>query len=637
MSGIAGFVDTRLNLSEAGLTGVVDRMTIQLLHRGPDDGGSAVDASMGLALGCRRLAIQDRSKNGQQPMESANRRYLIAFDGAIYNFRNLRKELQAGGVRGWRGTSDTEVLLFAISRIGVAGALDRSDGVYAFALWDRQAKRLHLVRDRLGEKPLYYGWCGTAFLFASELKALVAHPSWQGAIDRQAAAAYMQFGYVPAPLTIYHGIQKLLPAHWLTLDLDGLKPGVLPVPRRYWNQRTLIEHAVEAPYDGDIDAAVGRLDQILGRSLERRLAADVKVGMHLSGSVASHTMAAMASETSAEPIRTFSIGYDDRDRRAVYQTRTVARWLGTEHTTLQAPKEAPMRVIDRLPRIFDEPFAGRTQLQAVFLAEALREHTSAAISDIGGGALFGGGPRRRAAQNHWQHIRHNSVRRGLAAFALRWCPFRTLNRFSSAGDWLFEALSKSAGPTPEFLLARYRTFWQGIDNPMHRFDFMPGDDATSWSPAIPSSARLLNADVSTTLPNDSLAALDHASMAVGIQMRAPMLNRELVEFVLSLPTAESGGKGMAERALMQLAEHYTGGDLEIADIADSGPPLADWLRGPLVDWADDLLSPERLKEDDLLRCEPILAAWRQHRDGTADRSGDLWTVLMFQAWRAEWL
>lgn len=637
MSGIAGFVDTRLNLSEAGLTGIIDRMTIQLLHRGPDDGGSVVDASMGLALGCRRLAIQDHSKNGRQPMESANRRYLIALDGAIYNSRELRKELQSSGMRGWRGTSDTEVLLFAISRIGVAGSLDRSDGVYAFALWDRQAKRLHLVRDRLGEKPLYYGWCGTAFLFASEIKALVAHPSWRGAVDRQAAAAYMQFGYVPAPLTIYHGIQKLPPAHWLTLDLDGLKPGVLPEPRRYWNQRALIEHAVETPYDGDIDAAVGRLDQILGRSLERRLAADVEVGVHLSGSVAAQAIAAMASDTAGEPIRTYSIGYDDRDRRAVDQARKVARWLGTEHTTLEMPKAAPTRIIDRLPRIFDEPFAGRNQLQAVFLAEALREHTNVVITGIGGEALFGGGPRRRAAQNHWQHIRDKSVRRKLAAFALRWCPFRTLNRLSSAGDRLFEMLSKSAGPTPEFLLARYRTFWQGIDNPMHRFDFMPDDHAATWMPATPSSARLLNADVSTTLPNDSLVALDRASMAMGVQMRAPMLNRELVEFVLSLPTTESGGKDMAERALMQLAEHYAGGDLEIADIADSGPPLAEWLRGPLVDWADDLLSPERLKEDDLLRADPILAAWRQHRDGTADRSGDLWTVLMFQAWRAEWL
>lgn len=637
MSGIAGFVDTRFNLSEAGMTDVIDRMIMQLVHRGPDDGGSVVDAPSGLALGCRRLAIQDRGKNGRQPMASANQRYLIVLDGAVYNFQELKQELLETGMRGWRGTSDVEVLLAAMSRIGVAGALDRCDGMYAFALWDRQAKRLHLVRDRLGEKPLYYGWCGTALLFASELKAMAEHPSWQGAIDRDAAAAYMQFGYVPAPLTIYHGIHKLPPAHWLTLDLDGLKPGVLPVPRRYWNQRALIEHAVDEPYEGDIDAAVGRLDQILGKVLERRMSADVSVGVHLSGSVASQAIAAMASETAPEPIRTFSIGYNVRDRRAVEHANAVAQWLGTEHTTLEAPKEAPGRTIDRLPRLFDEPYAGRNQLQAVFLAEALREHTSAVISDVGGEALFGGGPRRRAAQNHWQHIRQNSVRRNLAVFALRWCPFRVLNYFSSAGDRLFEELSKSAGPTPEFLLARYRTFWQGVDNPMHRFDFMPHDDAFSWTPATPSSARLLNADVSTTLPNDSLVALDRASMAVGVQLRAPMLNRELVEFILSLPTIENGGKGMAERALLQLAEHYAGGDMEIAGIADTGPPLADWLRGPLVDWADDLLSPEQLKDDDLLRAEPILAAWRQHRDGTVDRSGDLWTVLMFQAWRAEWL
>jgi len=637
MSGIAGFVDTRLNLSEAALTGAIDRMTIQLLHRGPDDGGSVVDAPMGLALGCRRLAIQDRTKNGRQPMESANRRYLIVFDGAIYNFQELKKELLATGMRGWRGSSDTEVLLAAMSRIGVAGTLDRCDGMYAFALLDRQAKRLHLVRDRLGEKPLYFGWGGTSLLFASELKALAAHPSWQGAIDRQAAAAYMQFGYVPAPLTIYHGIRKLPPAHWITLDLDGLKPGVMPVPRPYWNQRVLIEHAVDAPYDGDIEAAVGRLDQILGRSVERRLSADVSVGVHLSGSVASHAIAAMASETATEPIRTFSIAYDDRERRTADQASAAARWLGSEHTALEAPKGAPMRTIERLPQVFDEPYAGRTQLQSVFLAEALREHTAAVISDVGGEALFGGGPRRRAAQNHWQHIRHKTTRRSLAAFALRWCPFRALNRFSSAGDWLFEKLSKTAGPTPEFLLARYRTFWQGVDNPMHRFDFMPYDDGTVWTPATPSAARLLNADVSTTLPNDSLVALDRASMAVGVQLRAPMLSRELVEFVLSLPTMENGGKGMAERALVQLAEHHAGGDLDITGAVDSGPPLAAWLRGPLADWAGDLLSPETLKQDDLLRAEPVLAAWRQHRDGMADRSGDIWTVLMFQAWRAEWL
>lgn len=644
MSGIAGFVDTSSSLSEESLTGVIDRMTAQLAHRGPDDSGSAVDAPSGLALGCRRLAIQDLSRDGKQPMTSANRRYMIVLDGAIYNFQELKTELQSTGMRTWRGTSDTEVLLGAISRIGVAGALDRSDGMYAFALWDRQARRLHLVRDRLGEKPLYYGWCGNSFLFASELKAMAEHPSWQGAIDRHAVAAYMQFGYVPAPVSIYHGVHKLPPAHWLTLDLDALRPGVLPVPRRYWNQQALIEHAVDAPYDGDIEAVVRRLDRILGKSLERRMVADVSVGAHLSGSVASLAIAAMAAETAEEPIRTFSIGYSDRDRQAVDQANAAARWLGTEHTTLEVPKHAPMRTIDRLPRLFDEPYAGRDQLQAVLLAESLRGHTTAVLSDVGGEALFGGGPRRRAAADHWRHIRQKPVRRNLAALALRWCPFRLLNSLWSAGasggalgDRLYESLSKSSGVTPEFVLARYRSFWQGVDRPMHRFDFLPGDHRVAWTPATPAAARLLNTDVATTLPNDSLVALDRASMAAGLQLRAPMLNRELVEFVLSLPTAENGGIGMAERALQQLTEHYAGGDREVAAIADRGPPLADWLRGPLIDWADDLLSPERLKGDDLLRAEPILAAWRQHRDDAIDRSGDLWTVLMFQAWRAEWL
>lgn len=644
MSGVAGFVDASSSLSEVSLTGIIDRMNAQLAHRGPDDSGSAVDAPSGLALGCRRLAVQDLSKNGQQPMTSANRRYMMVLDGAIYNFQELRTELQSTGMRTWRGTSDTEVLLAAISRIGVAGALDRSDGMYAFALWDRQSKRLHLVRDRLGEKPLYYGWCGNAFLFASELKAMAEHPSWQGAIDRDAAAAYMQFGYVPAPLSIYHGVHKLPPAHWLTLDLDALKPGVMPVPRRYWNQQALIEHAVDAPYDGDIEAVVGRLDRILGKSLERRMAADVPVAIHLSGSVASFAIAAMALETAEEPIRTFSIRYRDRNREEADQVSAAARGLGTQHRTLEAPETAPMRIIDQLPRLFDEPYAGRDQLQAVLMAESLRDHATAILSDAGGEALFGGGPRRRAAADHWRNIRQKPVRRSLATMALRWCPFRVLNALSPAGvgggalgDRLFESFSKSAGSTPEYLLARYRSFWQGVDRPMRRFDFLPGDQRNPWTPATPAAARLLNTDVATTLPNDSLVALDRAGMTVGLQWRAPMLNRELVEFVLSLPTAENGGMGMAERALHRMAEHYAGSDQEIAGNPDRGPPLADWLRGPLIDWADDLLSPERLKGDDLLRADPILAAWRQHRDGGVDRSGDLWTVLMFQAWRAEWL
>ncbi len=649
MSGIAGFVDTSFSMSEERLTGVVDRMTAQLVHRGPDDGGSAVDAPFGLALGCRRLAIQDLSKNGRQPMESVNRRYMIALDGAIYNFQELKADLQAGGMRSWRGRSDTEVLLAAVSRIGIAGALDRIDGMYAIALWDRQSKRLHLARDRLGERPLYYGWCGNAFLFASELKALVEHPAWQGAIDRQAVAAYMQAGYVPAPLSVYHGIYKLPPAHWLTLSLEAPKPGVLPVPRQYWNQRALIEHAVDTPYEGDLDAVATRLDRIFGKSLERRTIADVPVGAHLSGSVASVVIAAMIQETAETPIRTYCVGYGDRDRGIVDRASETARWLGTEHTTLEAPRDVPMHLVARLPRLFDEPYAGRDQLQAVLLAELVRERVAVILSDVGGEALFGGGARRRSALDHWRRIRDKPVRRNLAAMALRWCPFRLLNRLSPSGardgalgDRLYAGLSKSAGETPEFLLMRYRSFWQGVDRPMTPIEPYSElqravSQRVSWTRKTSAAARLLNADVATTLPNDSLVALDRAGMSVGLQLRAPMLSRELMEFVLSLPAAENGGVGMAARALQRLAERYAGGGEELGGGAGEHPPLADWLRGPLADWADDLLSPARLNGDDILRAEPILTAWRQHRDGMVDRSGDLWTILMFQAWRSEWL
>ncbi len=644
MCGIVGFVEAAPHRSGEEMTAIVQRMARRLIHRGPDDEGALVEPQLGLALGFRRLAVQDLSRNGNQPMTSANRRYVIVYNGEMYNFRELKEDLQRAGYRSWRSESDTEVLLAAISRIGVVGMLDRCDGMFAFALWDRQAQRLHLARDRMGEKPLYYGWAGSTLMFASELKALVEHPSWLGEIDPAAVSAFMRYSYVPAPLSIYRGIAKLPPAHWLTFDLANLRPGILPAPRPYWDAKGIAERTAADPFDGDLDAAVDELDRLLTRSVERRMVADVPLGAFLSGGIDSSAVVALMQKVANRPVLTFTVGFGDARYDEAVQARAVARHLGTAHTEIRAEADAPLAAVEKLPQIYDEPFADKSQLPTVLLAALTRKHVTTALSGDGGDELFGGYGRYPIATRQWARLsRRSAFSRRAARWAFQHLPLRAINALSSfgarpgrLGDKLYRMLADAANDAPERVLERLHARWRTVDAPAAPYRGGSFANAAVWPKLEDIEARLMYADAATFLPDDILVKFDRASMAVGLEARAPLLSREIVEFAWSLPVGFRLADGESKRVLRRLAARYV--PVELLDRPKQGfePPLADWLRGPLKDWADDLLQPDALAEDGLLRPEPIMDAWREHRDGVRDRNGDLWNVLMYQAWRAEW-
>ena len=644
MCGIAGFVDARPRRPAEEMAAIVQRMARQLRHRGPDDEGSLVDPSVGLAFGFRRLSIQDLSRNGNQPMTSANRRYVIVYNGETYNFRELKEDLQRAGYRSWRGSSDTEVLLAAISRIGVAGMLDRCDGMFAFALWDRQAQRLHLARDRMGEKPLYYGWAGSTLLFGSELKALLVHPSWVGEIDPAAVSAFMRYSYVPGPLSIYRGIAKLPAGHWVTFDLANLQPGTLPQPRPYWDSKGVAERAASEPFDGDLDAAVDALDRLLTQSVERCMVADVPLGAFLSGGIDSSAVAALMQKVAHRPVMTFTVGFGGGRYDESEPARAVARHLGTAHTEIHTDADALLHAVDRLARIYDEPFADKSQLPTVLLAQLTRNHVTTALSGDGGDELFGGYPRYPVAAREWARIaRLSAFSRGMARWASAHLPLHAFNALSGLGsrpgrwgDKLYRFLADTANDAPEKVLERAHARWRTVDKPAAPYADGYFMDRASW-PDLPAiEARLMYADTVTFLPDDILVKVDRASMAVGLEARAPLLCREIIEFAWSLPADFRLAGGESKRVLRRLAARYIPHELLERPKQGFEPPLADWLRGPLRAWAEDLLQPDALAADGLLQPEPILAAWREHRDGLRDRNGDLWNILMYQAWRAEW-
>jgi asparagine synthase (glutamine-hydrolysing) len=644
MCGIVGFVDASPHRTEEDLDSIVRRMAQRLVHRGPDDEGTLVHGESGLAFGFRRLAIQDLTPAGNQPMVSANERYVIVYNGETYNFRELRDDLQRIGMRNWRGTSDTEVLLAAISRIGVAGMLNRCDGMFAFALWDRQSHRLHLARDRMGEKPLYYGWAGGSFVFTSELKGLVEHPDWKGEIDRDAFAAFMRYGYVPGPMSIYAGIRKLQPGHWISIDLSALEAGKLPPTRAYWDARIAVERGVLYPFTGALDEAVDELDRLLTQSVERRMVADVPLGAFLSGGIDSSAVVALMQKVADRPVRTFTVGFGDTPYDESKAAKAVAAYLGTEHTELHAEADAPLETVGRLARLYDEPFADKSQLPTVLLAALTREHVTTALSGDGGDELFGGYPRYVSAAASWRRIGTLSgFSRGAARWALDHLPLAAINTLSGIagkpgrlGDKLFRLLRDCTNISPEQVLERSHARWRVVESPVAAFQGGYFNDADAWPDVANTEMRMMFADAVTYLPDDILVKMDRASMAVSLEARAPLLSREVVEFAWSLPVGFKIGFGENKRVLRRLAARYI--PTELLDRPKQGfePPLADWLRGPLRDWADALLQPDALAADGLIRPEPVLSAWREHCSGRRDRNGDLWHVLMFQAWRAEW-
>ena len=640
MCGITGFWNPA-GVNEQEARAIVVRMANVIHHRGPDDGGDWIDPQAGIALGSRRLAILDLTPLGHQPMQSADGRFVITFNGEIYNFHELRAELAAGGAT-FRGRSDTEVLLAAIDRWGVRRTLERCNGMFAFAVWDRETHALHLARDRAGEKPLYYGWSGQTLIFGSELKSLRAHPAFRSDINRTALAAFFQRGYVPGPLSIYRGIYKLPPGSVLTLRADHGFRGA-PIP--YWSMDEAAEAGVARPFEGSTNDAIDTLDHLLRDAVKLRMEADVPLGAFLSGGIDSSLVVALMQAQATSPVRTFTIGFHESKYNEAEYAKAVSRHLGTEHTELYVTPEQARAVIPRLPTLYDEPFADTSQIPTYLVCELARQSVTVSLSGDAGDELFGGYRRHQLGPSIWRSIRW--VPHGVRRTAARVLGFsqgpagsveRTINRLTrrltgkrNLSERIRQFADMLSTRSPADVYTTLMTYWRQSPSPRGRV-LTVGDLVAGPHLGGDPTHVMMSLDATGYLPDDILVKLDRASMGVSLEARIPLLDPRVIDFAWRLPVKWKIRHGEGKWLLRQLLYRYVPPALVSRPKQGFGLPVADWLRRPLRDWAESLLDEHRLRREGLLDPAPIRRKWSEHLSGETRWDYQLWTVLMFQAW-----
>ncbi len=644
MCGIAGMVDWRAATSADALRSIADAMIETVRHRGPDAGDVWVEAEGGVALGQRRLAIIDLSPGGAQPMHSADRRFVITFNGEIYNYRDIRRELQAAG-HSMRSDSDTEVLLEACALWGVEAAIERAIGMFAFALWDRKTRSLTLARDRLGIKPLYYAASPERILFASQLKAFRPAPHWKPTIDEDAVVGYLRHAYIAQPRTIYREAEKLAPGHILTL-----REGSTSSPKCFWDLRG-IAVAGQRRNDPvpDPREAADRLDALLRDSVKLRMIADVPLGAFLSGGIDSSTVVALMQAQSTRAVKTFSIGFHESGYDEAQCAKQVAAHLGTDHTEFYVEPRHALDVIPHLADWFDEPFADPSQIPTYLVSELTRKHVTVALSGDGGDELFAGYNRYVWAERLARAV--NLVPRplrGASAAALRALAPQTWNRLfgyvpaawrpALPGDKLHKITTLLDNPQPDAIYRRLVSQWERPEEVAAAGREPRGP---MWDPTIARDfhdlvPRMQFLDMITYLPDDILTKVDRATMAVGLEGRVPLLDHRVVAYSWSLPLDFKLRGGRSKWLLRQVLDRYVPRSLIDRPKMGFGVPIDAWLRGPLREWAESLLAPARLASDGFVRVEPVRRAWREHLEGSRNWQYPLWTVLMLQAWRARW-
>ena len=641
MCGIAGWFDAR-GFFEPEARATLAAMTDAIRHRGPDDAGAWVDGGAGIALGFRRLAILDLSAAGRQPMVSASGRYTVVFNGEIYNFRALRDELEASG-HSFRGHSDTEVLLAAVSAWGLRPALDRFNGMFAIALWDRVARVLHLCRDRGGEKPLYYAWMGRTLLFGSELKALRRHPSFVGEVDRGAVARYLRRGYLAAPLSIYRGVRKLPPGTLLSVGAE--RTDAVPVP--YWSWRAVAEQGAADPFTGSAEQAVEELDRLLRDAVRLRLESDVPLGAFLSGGVDSSLIVGIMQALNDRPVRTFTIGFLDPRFDETARAADVARHLGTDHTARYVTAADARDVIPRLPELYDEPFTDSAQIPTHLVAALARREVTVCLSGDAGDEVFGGYPRfwhtatvsgllgrmPRGARGALAGLLRGAVRgeRWLSPLDGLTGLFGRRRRLGDRLRWIADAV---AVEPPEALYHYVMSLWRdpgevvpGTDEPL---DALARPE--EWARLPTATERTMFLDAVTHLPGQMLTKVDRATMAVSLEARVPLLDPRIIAFAARLPLAMKVRGGTGKWILRQLAYRYVPRALLDRPKHGFNVPITAWLRGPLRPWAEALLDEGRLRQEGYLAPGPVQARWNDLLRGRTNRNYEVWTVLMFQAW-----
>jgi asparagine synthase (glutamine-hydrolysing) len=654
MCGIAGVLDVGTSQSRERLDASTRLMTGALVHRGPDGSGVWVDREAGVALGHRRLAILDLSPAGAQPMASTCGRYVVAFNGEIYNFQDIRNDLGAcGAAPEWRGHSDTEVLLAAVRRWGVEAAVQRCTGMFAFALWDKQERLLHLARDRIGEKPLFYGWFGETLLFGSELKALRAHSSWQGEIDRDVVALFLRHSYVPAPYSIIRGVSKLPPGTILTIrcaDSAAERKRAHPIP--YWSARSIAQSGAANPIVYEETEAVSTLEQLLRGSIRQQMVADVPVGAFLSGGIDSSAVVALMQAESMRAVKSFTIGFHEQAYDEAGHARAVARHLGTDHTELYVTPVEAMAVIPKLPELYDEPFSDPSQIPTYLICQLARRHVTVSLSGDGGDELFAGYNRYFWGRGIWRAIGWMPKR--VRAIAASVCEVASGDRFRALADVVgrrvpaamavrtpIDKLQKLAEvlavESPDEMYYRLVSHWKNPSSVVNESREPPTLLTESRAPeGADFTQRMMYLDMLTYLPDDILVKVDRAAMGVSLETRVPLLDHRLVEFAWRVPLSMKIRGGQGKWLLRQVLYRHVPKQLVERPKMGFGVPIDHWLRGPLRDWAESLLDERRLRREGFFRPKPIREKWREHVSGHRNWQYYLWDVLMFQAWFERW-
>jgi asparagine synthase (glutamine-hydrolysing) len=646
MCGICGFYSKSL----LSFNNVINKMNVAISHRGPDSTGSWQDKNAGIVLGHQRLSILDLSIAGQQPMQSSSGQYIITYNGEIYNHLDIRKKIkEINSNIIWQGSSDTETLVEAIDVWGIDSTLKKIEGMFAFGIWDKKNRNLTLARDRMGEKPLYFGWQGKAvnkiFIFGSELKALKAHPEFSGEINRDAIALQLRHNYIPAPYSIYKDIYKLLPGHYLQLKENDLSKNLLPNPKSYWsstasaiygnnNQLTLSEKNIQI-----------ELEKYLKNSVKQQMISDVPLGAFLSGGIDSSTVAALMQSQSNHPVKTFTIGFSESEYDEAKYAKKIAQHLGTDHTELYVSSQFAMQVIPKLATIYDEPFSDSSQIPTYLVSQLTKQHVKVALTGDGGDELFCGYNRYILANNWWDKFSMMPLfLRKILAYGIKsispnnWNNFLKLlpglSQHVNIGNKLHKGANVLETRKLSDLYYALSSHWQ---NPTETVinSKEPETFLTKLKPKLSGLndyQKMMALDLITYLPNNILVKVDRAAMSNSLETRVPFLNHKLIEYVWKIPYSLKFRNGQGKWILRQILNQYIPKNLTERPKMGFGIPLDAWLRGPLRDWAENLLNEKRLIQEGYFNPKPIRDKWAEHLSEKRNWQYDLWNVLMFQAW-----
>ena len=644
MCGITGFIQYSGGSPE-DLARRCQGMADTIVHRGPDADGVWVDPAFPVALGHRRLSIIDLSDAGAQPMVSASGRYVLSFNGEVYNFARLRRE---AGVSAYpfRGHSDTEVILAAVNHLGVEKAVSMLEGMFALALWDREERCLWLARDRVGKKPLYYGWCGNSFLFGSELKALRQHPDFERDLDRDALGQYLQYGWVSQPRSIYSSVRKLPPGSLLRVAQD-CKPWSAS-PAEFWSAREVAERGERNRFSGSYEDAIRELDDVLAQAVGDRMVADVELGALLSGGIDSSMIVSLMQKQSDRPVKTFSIGFSEEKYNEAEYAAAVAHHLKTDYHEIYVTPDQALDVVAQLPHIYDEPFADSSQIPTYLVCKLARQQLKVVLTGDGGDEQMAGYRRYRDCLSHWRNVQRipgsarsivqpvaEALGSGSWRFAQKYAnQGKTVPRWTRKLGKVSQRSCNWAANTPQEILANkfnkclaVDQFVSGAVDPA-----TPLTDPSYWADVQDPLLAMLHYDYCGYLPDDILVKVDRASMAVGLEARAPLLDHRVLELAWSLPTDYLFDGKTGKRVLRDLLTQYVPRELIDRPKRGFSVPIKEWLVGPLRDWAEDLVSEQALREQGIFDVENVRNAWQQHLYGWANHSELMWSILMFQAW-----